>query len=337
MAGWQYAKYSGCPSLWKVAQRAVLTTNITKTETWWGRQPAEALETVQRVAVMMGMPVGLMSKNYDVTNLLRAMTAAISMTNWLAPQLRRKLKHKALQSHLQALHSMILIIYILTPFTMASTLSLFKAFASSKLGWWYCQSVLHGPRPNRKLKAQSHPFVGIYTHSPQPFFADFFSVPVRLSSFHTNYEHATHILYWVCHAPHPGSRIQSLQKVFPTHQRQTCPSRIGSSLLERTRQPAYLGSNPNFHGTSWLPMPRIGFDSRMATPPEQSICMSVLPSTERHPQKTWDEHQRSVWTCHPLATIRTQVHSTGCERHPGIGTVSTPIGTYWNFGLSFTP
>ena len=63
------------------AQRAVLTTNITKTETWWGRQPAESLETVQRVAVMMGIPVSLMSKNYDVTNLLRAMTAAISMSN----------------------------------------------------------------------------------------------------------------------------------------------------------------------------------------------------------------------------------------------------------------
>jgi len=63
------------------AQRAVLTTNITKTEAWWGRQPAEALDTVQRVAVMMGIPVSLMSKNYDVLNLLRAMTAAISMTN----------------------------------------------------------------------------------------------------------------------------------------------------------------------------------------------------------------------------------------------------------------
>jgi hypothetical protein len=59
------------------AQRAVLTTNITKTEAWWGRQPAEFLETVQRVAIMMGIPASLLSKNYDVTNLLRAMTAAI--------------------------------------------------------------------------------------------------------------------------------------------------------------------------------------------------------------------------------------------------------------------
>ena len=54
----------------------------------------------------MGISVSLMSKNYDVTNLLRAMTAAISMTSWLAPQLRRKLKHKVLQSHLQALKNL---------------------------------------------------------------------------------------------------------------------------------------------------------------------------------------------------------------------------------------
>jgi hypothetical protein len=63
------------------AKRTVLTTNIEKTEKWLSRQPAEALETVERVAVMMGIPVNLLGKNYEVLNLLRAMTAAISMTN----------------------------------------------------------------------------------------------------------------------------------------------------------------------------------------------------------------------------------------------------------------
>ena len=62
-------------------KRKVLAENITKTETWWSRQPAEALETVERVAVMMGIPVSLLGKNYEVLNLLRAMTAAISLTN----------------------------------------------------------------------------------------------------------------------------------------------------------------------------------------------------------------------------------------------------------------
>ena len=50
-------------------------------EEWWANQPAEALETVERVAVMMGIPVHLMGKNYDALNLLRAMTAGISLTN----------------------------------------------------------------------------------------------------------------------------------------------------------------------------------------------------------------------------------------------------------------
>jgi len=61
-------------------KRKVLTENITKTENWWSRQPAEALETVERVAVMMGIPVSLLGKNYEVLHLLRAMTAAISLT-----------------------------------------------------------------------------------------------------------------------------------------------------------------------------------------------------------------------------------------------------------------
>ena len=62
-------------------KRKVLTDNITKTEEWWSHQPSEAIDTVERVAVMMGIPVSLMGKNYDALNLLRAMTAAISLTN----------------------------------------------------------------------------------------------------------------------------------------------------------------------------------------------------------------------------------------------------------------
>ena len=62
-------------------KRKVLTEKIAKTETWWSRQPAEALETVERVAVMMGIPVSLLGKSYEVLNLLRAMTAALSLTN----------------------------------------------------------------------------------------------------------------------------------------------------------------------------------------------------------------------------------------------------------------
>ena len=50
-------------------------------EEWWEKQPAEALDTIERVAAMMGIPVNLMGKNYEALNLLRAMTAGISLTN----------------------------------------------------------------------------------------------------------------------------------------------------------------------------------------------------------------------------------------------------------------
>jgi len=62
-------------------KRKVLMDNITKTEEWWANQPSEAIDTVERVAVMMGIPVSLLGKNYDALNLLRVMTAAISLTN----------------------------------------------------------------------------------------------------------------------------------------------------------------------------------------------------------------------------------------------------------------
>ena len=62
-------------------KKKVLMDNIAKTEEWWANQPSAAIETVTRVAVMTGIPVTLLGKNYDALNLLKAMTAAISLTN----------------------------------------------------------------------------------------------------------------------------------------------------------------------------------------------------------------------------------------------------------------
>ena len=134
-------------------KRKVLTDNIAaKTETLWNNQPSEAIETVTRVAVMMGIPVTLLSKNTDSLNLLKTMTAAISLTNWLAPQLRRKLKHKVLQSHLRILHAMTLVIYLLIPFTMTHSIHLFQGFRIIQTRMMLL-AILHGLRPNPKLKS----------------------------------------------------------------------------------------------------------------------------------------------------------------------------------------
>ena len=107
---------------------------------------------MERVAVMMGIPVSLLGKNYDALNLLRVMTEAISLTNWLAPHLRKKLKHKVLQSHLQILQPMILVIYLLTPFTMTHSIHLFQGFRIIQTRMM-ALTILHGLRPNQKLKS----------------------------------------------------------------------------------------------------------------------------------------------------------------------------------------
>ena len=103
------------------AQRNVLISNIATADTCWSNQPADAVETVQKVAVMKGIPVCQLQKNVNATNLIK-----------LAPLLRKKLKHKVFQSYLHLTHGMILALYILTPF-MSSTISLlFKGSASRK-------------------------------------------------------------------------------------------------------------------------------------------------------------------------------------------------------------
>ena len=61
-----------------------------------------------------------------------------------------------------------------------------------------------------------------------------------------------------------------------------------------------------------------------------SIYLSVLPPKERHPQETCLEHQCSIWFGHIVASLQTQVHSAGCQRHPCIGKIPTSIGTLDN-------
>ena len=52
-----------------------------KAESWWQSQPASAVDTIQRVAIMSGIPLSLLQKNFDADQLLRVLTIAISMAN----------------------------------------------------------------------------------------------------------------------------------------------------------------------------------------------------------------------------------------------------------------
>ena len=55
--------------------------NLEKAETWWSQQPASAVDTIQKVAIMMGIPLNLLQKNFDANQLIRVLTLAIPMTN----------------------------------------------------------------------------------------------------------------------------------------------------------------------------------------------------------------------------------------------------------------
>jgi len=60
------------------AQRNVL---VSKADTWWSNQPEDAVETIQKVAVMKGIPACQLQKNLNATNLVKVLTVAITMTH----------------------------------------------------------------------------------------------------------------------------------------------------------------------------------------------------------------------------------------------------------------
>ena len=141
-----------------------------------------------------------------------------------------------LQSHLQILHSMILIIYILTPFTMTYSIHLFHGFHPNPH-----DGVCRHRRSPTKSEAEvnfgrmhrPHTLVGIITPYPQSFFKTIFPVSKRLYPFHPHCQHAAQVLYWLCHASHARQGVQSFTQVPSTHQRTTGSSRASAMLLAR--------------------------------------------------------------------------------------------------------
>ena len=185
------------------------------------------------------------------------------MTNRLASQLRRKLKHKVLQSHLQALHSLIRCFWSSTfshPSPWLPRFPFFKAFASSKPAWWCCQSsTASGPTKSWKQVWKGVPIsiaCGDLHLQPTTFLHKHFSFP-SVSTFvsHASWTcNPNSILGLPCTIQYPGSRIQSLQKVFPIDQGQACPSWTGPSLLEGARQSVHSGSHSTLRWQSRLPV-----------------------------------------------------------------------------------
>ena len=63
------------------AKKNTVQTNLEKAETWWSQQPAGAMDTIQKVAIMMCIPINLLQKNFDASQVIRVLTIAITMAN----------------------------------------------------------------------------------------------------------------------------------------------------------------------------------------------------------------------------------------------------------------
>eukprot|EP00435_Cladocopium_sp_Y103_P002415 s4600_g1.t1 len=56
------------------------TKYAAKVDDWWQSQPDAAIDTVQRTALMMGIPVSLLKGNFNDTNLVKVLTVAVTMS-----------------------------------------------------------------------------------------------------------------------------------------------------------------------------------------------------------------------------------------------------------------
>ena len=62
------------------SQRTTLTTNLEKVFAWWNTQGDEAIQQVQKVAVMTGVPATMIGANVNMDSVLKVLTAALTMT-----------------------------------------------------------------------------------------------------------------------------------------------------------------------------------------------------------------------------------------------------------------
>ena len=62
------------------SQRSTLTTNLEKVFVWWNDQGEDAIQQLQKVAVMTGVPATMIGSNVNMDSILRVLTAALTMT-----------------------------------------------------------------------------------------------------------------------------------------------------------------------------------------------------------------------------------------------------------------
>jgi hypothetical protein len=152
-----------------------------------------------------------------------------------------------LQSHLQILHALILVIYLLTPFTMTHSIHLFQGFRIIQTRMMVL-AILHGLRPNPKLKsilegcADLKHLWGTTLHTHNLFSRPFF----QPQSVYIRFTHIGNLqpkLHRLCHASYSRQRVQSLMQVSPT-----CQRKVQAELALR-----YWQDHDNLY--IWAPIP----------------------------------------------------------------------------------
>ena len=186
---------------------------------------------------------------------------------------------------------MILILYILTPFTMTYSIHLFQGFRIIQTRMMLL-TILHGHRPNPKLKsilegcADLQHLWGSTLHSHNLFSRQFFqpqSVYIRF----------THIKsmqpkFYVGSAMHHvmDREYSRSRKYLQLTNERLVQAELALRYWQEHGQLVYLGTYSNLYRQKRLPQPGNGTDSRMATSPQLSFHLPILPPKEGSSQKT---------------------------------------------------
>ena len=227
---------------------------------------------------------------------------------------------------------MILVIYLLTPFTMTHSIHLFQGFRIIQTRMMVL-AILHGLRPNQKLKsilegcADLKHLWGTTLHTHNLFSRPFFqpqSVYIRFT--HIGNMQPKFYIGSAMHHTLDREYSRSRKYLQLTNER----------LVQAELALRYWQDHDNLY--IWAPIPiytdRTDYRSlEMALIQEWQprlnfpLHLSIFPSKKGHPQETSPQHERPVRPGHLMASCQTQVHSKTCSPNPDLHTVPKPSGT----------
>ena len=61
-------------------QRSTFNANLERVNNWWSQQNDKAVDQIQKVAVMTGIPAPIINANVNADRLLKVLTAPITVT-----------------------------------------------------------------------------------------------------------------------------------------------------------------------------------------------------------------------------------------------------------------